>query len=145
MHNEAFAFASHNGLSIVVYYVMNMPTDSKRILIVDKDPSIREALQILLQEKKFHVDTCSIEHWKEKFLNHTHQLAIIGIPLKEYGGKIREVVKHIKTHSKCSILVTSTDKRVKNILKYVGANDFLEEPFDVDKFYAKVSKVFSVV
>lgn len=121
-----------------------MSSDPKHILIIDNDVSLREALYVLLKEEQFRVNGGDIKQFGEKLYKCYTDLAIVDIPFKEDGQRIKKLVKKLKEHNKegIGILVTSADKRVRDITRMVGGHAFLEEPFDIETFLKKIKQVF---
>lgn len=123
------------------------PVLHKQVLIINNDASLRDALTILLQTKEFQVVSCSMDHWRRKLEMHRPDLAIVTFPFSWYYHQIRKIITAIKErgNSKIPVLLLSTDKRVKDLAKAAGGNDFVEEPFDIAVFLDKVTSVFSKV
>lgn len=112
----------------------------KSILIIDNDFALRDALTGFFESNEFHVQACEMGKCVETLDGRIPDLIIVDVPYKHYETEARHIVERIHTTTKkrVPILITSTDKRVKDIIHAIGGSDFLEEPFDMEALLSKV-------
>lgn len=104
----------------------------KRILIVDDDLTIRESLQLLLEEEGYTVTLCpnakDIDHYIENTRPH---LILLDVFLAgQDGRKICLGLKNKKETSHIPIIILSAHKLTKSTINSYKANDYLPKPYD---------------
>jgi len=114
-----------------------------KILIVDDDQSIFEALKIILETEGYEIETLSnftdifslLEHIKPDLL-------ILDIFISvELDG--REVCLSIKTNDKLKdlpVILFSADNIYEDVAQKFRADDFLAKPFEIDELLDKLKK-----
>ena len=122
---------------------MVMENRGKKILVVDDDPDILDALQFTLEDAGYDVTTTEKGEYAENLHDSNGGLPdiiILDVLLSGKDGRIicqnlksREDTKHIP------ILMISAHPAAKQSVKAVGADDFLAKPFDIDELLAKVA------
>ena len=121
-----------------------MENRAKKILVVDDDPDILDALQLTLEDAGYVVTTTEKGEYAENLRDTNGGLPdviILDVLLSGKDGRIicqklksREDTKHIP------ILMISAHPHAKQSVKAVGADDFVAKPFDIDELLAKVAK-----
>lgn len=112
----------------------------KRILIVDNERSILEALDFVLNEAGYEVETF-LEIESSKIKSKLPDLILLDMRLSgENGG---EIARRIKTNKDTKhipvILISASPINNKSIQKY-GADDYIQKPFDIDYLLGKVKR-----
>src|SRR6476660_1763886 len=116
----------------------------KRILLVDDDTAILEALDMMLQDAGYEteISTKNGEYVEQSLKGRLPDLIVLDILLSGHDGraicrqlKSQEATKHVPV-----ILISAHPKAEKTAFE-AGADDFLEKPFDIDKLLSKVKRL----
>ncbi len=111
-----------------------------KVLIIDDEEGIREALKSILEEEGYRVKTAStLSEAKEKILEELFHVIVLDIWMPDGDGI--EFINTIKELSPDSVIVVITGHgNVETAVKAIklGAYDFLEKPFSMDKFLLTV-------
>lgn len=113
------------------------------ILIVEDNPELAELLQDFLRAEDYIVSTApSGEKALELLRRYGAKLIILDIMLPGLDGF--GVCSRIREQSNTPILIVSakTDKSSKLNGLMVGADDYIEKPFDIDILLAKIHGIF---
>ncbi len=116
-----------------------------RILIVDDSIDLLEAMEIILIQKGFEVQTLSGWHnLHSNIINFKPDLVILDIFL---GGKDgREICKELRNTivSKylCIMMFSASSKALEDYESY-GADDFLEKPFGIKNLIEKIETLLN--
>ncbi len=123
---------------------MKVQAQPKKILVVDDDPDILDALQMTLQDAGYNVTITEKGEYAENLRDtngHLPHLIILDVLLSGRDGrticqrlKSQENTKHIP------IIMISAHPNARQSVKDVGANDFLAKPFDIDDLLAMVEQ-----
>ena len=113
----------------------------KKILVIDDDEAIVDALRLMLQTADYDVMTSTdgkiLSSMKTDFpdviLLDIWMSGIDGRDISRYIKK-SEVMKHIP------VIMISANKDTEKIAREEGADDFLSKPFDMQELLDKVSK-----
>lgn len=119
-----------------------MTHTTRRILIVDDDPDILESLHIILEDEGYEVATSD----KGDILTRLHNgelphLIILDVLLSGKDG--REIVRWLKSQQatrQIPILMFSAHPGAEEAALQAGADDFLDKPFNIETFLAKVAR-----
>ena len=121
-----------------------MQQAAKKILVVDDDPDILDALQSLLEFAGYEVKTTEKGEYAENLRDTNGGLPnviILDVLLSGKDGRLicqklksREETKHIP------IIMISAHPNARQSVKAVGADDFVAKPFDADELLAIVAK-----
>ncbi len=109
----------------------------KKILIIDDDTALIEGLQIILEDEGYSVvavtDCQSMLDVVSVTSKQAPQLIMLDfrLPFKD-GGEVAKDLKRDKQTKKIPIIMMSASHNTKMIAEEVGADDFLEKPFDMD-------------
>ena len=117
---------------------------AKKILVVDDDPDILDALQMLLEFAGYEVKTSEKGEYAEN-LHDTNgglpDLIILDVLLSGKDGRlICQKLKSQRDTKHIPIIMISAHPNAKQSVSAVGANDFIAKPFDMDEFLAMVVK-----
>ena len=119
---------------------------AKRILVVDDEPDLRDALQLLLEAKGYEIVTASggadaLEILgKDKF-----DLVVLDYFMPEMTG--RDVADKIRSDpqlkdQKIAFLTVAVFGDVgREDLEALGALDYIQKPFDNDDFVKRIKKM----
>lgn len=112
-----------------------MKTHTKRILAVDDNPAILDALQDILSFEGYEVITLSDGgSIFEAIANASPDLILLDVMLDNLDG--RDICHAIKyDRATCNIpviLISATHNLVDEIKEPGGPNDFVAKPFDID-------------
>lgn len=119
-----------------------MNKNNHKILVVDDDPDILDAMQLVLQEAGYTVTTgANGSCIKGLSKNNLPGLILLDVLLSGQDGReiCAELKKNIVTKHVPVIMVSAHPSAGKNALEY-GANDFIAKPFDIDMLIEKVRK-----
>lgn len=114
----------------------------KKILVIDDDQDILDAVQSILALEGFAVDTSLSGN---EVLNHleTTQPDVILMDIMIAGVDGREICKQLKGHPEFEhipvILFSASDLTFSDVVT-CGANDFMPKPFDLDRLISIIQK-----
>lgn len=116
----------------------------KKILVVDDDPDILDAIQFLLEEKGYGVKTMAQGTSVEALLKQKSglpNLIILDILLSGKDGRnITKKLKSAKITKHIPIIMISAHLHAEQSVRESGADDFLPKPFDINMLLGKVSQ-----
>lgn len=119
----------------------------KKILIIDDDNDILEALKFLLEDAGYSVQTTNDGNYIEELIDNSEllpNLIILDVLLSGMDGRnIARRLKDEKTTKHIPILMISAHPPAQNSLKEYGADDFLAKPFDIEQLLEKVAQHIS--
>ncbi len=111
-----------------------------KILVVDDDQSILDAMEITLKLQDYEVETTTKgEETFSKIESFKPDLIFMDVYLSGMDG--REICKQIKEQDETRhipVIIFSANKSMKDVFKESGANDFIGKPFNMDELYDKV-------
>ncbi len=121
-----------------------MGKHTKKILVVDDDPDILDALRLALEDGGYEVTTTEKGEYAENLRDTNGGLPdviLLDVLLSGKDGRIicqrlksRDDTKHIP------VLMMSAHPNAQQSVKAVGADDFLAKPFDVDELLEKIAE-----
>ncbi len=121
---------------------LKKPNDcKKRIMVMDDDPGILDALKMLLQEFGYEVHTT--KNGKLAYDDKKDLPDLILLDLWMSGVNGRDVCIHLKGQKLTKdvpIILFSANKDIANIAREVGADDFIAKPFHLNDLLAMVEK-----
>ncbi len=114
----------------------------KKILIVDDDKDVLEAMQLLLTEAGYK--SCAVLQVGEMFAclkESLPDLIVLDVLLSGQDGRMvaRQLRKRRDTRGIPIIMVSAHPSAAQSAIS-CGANDFVAKPFEVDELISKVSK-----
>lgn len=114
----------------------------KRILAIDDDADILEAIQLILESGGYSSDvTTKGDETYQKIRDYKPDLIILDVLLSGNDG--RAICKTLKTERKTKgipIIMVSAHPSAKDSVKECGADSFLAKPFSVDSLLKEVEK-----
>ncbi|HOK57064.1 MAG TPA: response regulator [bacterium] len=114
----------------------------ERILIIEDNREITELIVNILTLNKFIVDyVFSGNEGIEKTKKENYHLVILDLQLPDIDGfKVLEEIK--KNNENLPVIILTGFGTTENIVKAIkiGADDFIEKPFDINDFIEKVKK-----
>ena len=116
--------------------------DMKRILVVDDNPSILEAIDLILTSENYIVKTLARgDGIMTKVLGFNPHAIILDLLLSGLNGKdiIFELRKEKKT-KKIPIIMISAHPSAESVAVRAGADDFLPKPFDINHLLSVIKK-----
>jgi len=105
----------------------------KKILIVDDDPDILEAVGMLLELEGFSVTTSTRGEDAEKLKGNYPDLILLDVLLSGKDG--RTIAKHLKQQTNTRnipIVMMSAHPSAHTTIKEYLADDFIPKPFELD-------------
>lgn len=119
---------------------------SKKIMVVDDDPTIREIIAFNLKKRGFQVVLASNGAEAIKILSEQIDLLILDVIMPEIDGW--EVLKYIRDHfekSKIRILLLTAKSSDRDKLigqTILDADEYLTKPFDMQTLLERVNHLF---
>ena len=114
----------------------------KRILVVDDDPGILEALKVMLEDEGYTVETASNGQFIE-FLNNTNIPSLIILDVLLSGVDGRDIAERLRkrqaTHEIPIVMISANPSAANDCVKR-GANEFLAKPFEINDLLQVISK-----
>jgi len=114
---------------------------AKHILIIDDDPAILEAVEILLQEDGYQVSTLKEARMLIAYLD-AQQPDLILLDLLLSGDDGRDIAKQIKNHQRAKdipVILMSADTHIKEKSQEAKADAFIKKPFDILELEALIT------
>ena len=121
-----------------------MEQQVKKILVVDDDPDILDALQFMLEDAGYEVKTTEKGEYAEN-LHDTNgglpDVIILDVLLSGKDGRlICQKLKSQEETKRIPIIMISAHPNAKQSVTAVGADDFIAKPFDMDELLAKIAQ-----
>lgn len=113
----------------------------KRVLVVDDDLMILDAIKQILQDEAYDVVTTGNRETVQKVYDTKPDVILLDIWMSGQDG--RDICKHLKrqrTTQYIPIVMISANKDVEKIAKESGADGFITKPFDIDDLITIVNK-----
>jgi two-component system OmpR family response regulator len=114
-----------------------------RVLLVEDDPMIGEAVSVALKDAAYAVDWVTDGAIASNVLRHReHQAVLLDLGLPKRDGL--EVLRHLRQSGNAVPVIVITardgiDERIKGL--DIGADDYLVKPFDVNELLARLRAV----
>lgn len=121
-----------------------MEQQATKILVVDDDPDILDALRLLLEYAGYEVATSEKGEYAEN-LHDTNgglpDLIILDVLLSGMDGRlICQKLKSQEETKRIPIIMMSAHPNAMRSVAAVGADDFLAKPFDASELLAKIER-----
>ncbi|HLX40864.1 MAG TPA: response regulator [Ktedonobacteraceae bacterium] len=117
---------------------------SKKILVVDDDPDILDALKFGLEDAGYDVATTEKGEYAENLRDTNGGLPdviILDVLLSGKDGRlICKKLKSQDTTKHIPIIMISAHPNARQSVQLVGADDFLAKPFDLDELFEMVAR-----
>jgi CheY-like chemotaxis protein len=113
----------------------------KKILVADDDPSIVDAIQLMLELYDYDVTTTVDGETIYKMEKDYPDLLLLDIWMSGQDG--REICKYLKNNpltKNIPIIMISASRDIVESAKDAGADDFIAKPFQMDELLKKVEK-----
>ncbi len=121
---------------------------NKKILVVDDDQDILDAIQFTLESSGYDVKTTEKGEYAENLHDNNGGLPVLIILDVLLSGKDgRTICKKLKSQKDTKhipIIMISAHPDAEKSVKEVGADAFLAKPFDIDKLLALVEKYYVI-
>lgn len=118
---------------------------NKKILVIDDDESILEALSLILEDEGYTIFTTSKgDQTYKKVAACSPDLIILDVLMSGSDG--RTICKILKTDDATKtvpILMMSAHPSAKSSVLECGAEAFIAKPFDTEELYKKVAELLS--
>ena len=112
-----------------------------KILVADDDPGIVDALQLVLEEADYEVQTTTDGSTVKKADQLLPDVILLDIWMSgEDGRDICRLLKSQKVTQNIPVIMISATSDLAQSAKAAGADDFLPKPFQMDHLLAKVEK-----
>jgi len=115
---------------------------NKKILIVDDDLAILDAISLILIESNYDVRTeSSGNQVVEKVITYEPQLILIDVLISGQDGRtICKILKNNDQTKNIPIVMISAHPSAKESSSKFGADDFLSKPFELDDLLSIIEK-----
>lgn len=112
---------------------------SKKILIVDDEPGIVAIIQSYFEMAGYQIITAYNGNDAMKKLTQSPDIVLLDINMPDMDGLI--VCQNIREHITCPILFLTARIETADKIKgfFIGADDYIEKPFDLDELGARVA------
>lgn len=113
-----------------------------KILVVDDDAAILEVVKIILEQNNFQVNTARDKKEIDAALSQQNpDIILLDISISGInGGDLTKQMKADDSYKSIPIVLVSADNNIKKIAEEVGADGYLEKPFDIDTLIETVNK-----
>ena len=117
--------------------------DAKKLLLIDDDPDILEAMQAMLEDEGYAVVAADAHDYTQKISSDGRLPNLIIIDILLSGKDGREIAQELKSEQATQhipIIITSAHPSAEKTARESGADDFLAKPFDIDDLLDMVAK-----
>lgn len=117
--------------------------NKKKVLIIEDDAEICEAMQLILEYAEYEVET-NVNIQEIQAMQDLPDVILLDIWLSGVNGK--DICANLKSQERTKhipIIMCSANKEIKQIAAEAGADDFLAKPFEMNDFLARVEKMVS--
>jgi DNA-binding response OmpR family regulator len=115
--------------------------EKKKILIADDDTGILEAMQMLLEDAEYEVETTRDGQTVQDLKDNLPDVLLLDIWMSGMDGVA--ICQHLKSQDSTKhlpIILCSANKDTQRLAKGCGADDFLAKPFEMMDLLDKVKK-----
>jgi CheY-like chemotaxis protein len=105
----------------------------KKIMVVDDDAGIVQALQLILEDEGYEVTIIMDGQVVKDMEADVPDLLLLDIWMSGLDG--RDICRHLKSRDRTRnlpIILCSANRDTENIAKEAGADGFLTKPFELD-------------
>jgi len=114
----------------------------KKILLLDDNKDLLLIVQIILKAQGYDViQACCVDEGLQKIKIHKPTLILMDVFIKDEDG--RELCSQLKRDTETSttkIIMMSGIESDNNLLYMIGADDFIQKPFEYNELLEKVQK-----
>ncbi|HYC83087.1 MAG TPA: response regulator [Candidatus Paceibacterota bacterium] len=120
----------------------NNTAPKKRILIVDDDPDIAEAISLILSSKGYSSKTtCDGAEVAKLAKEYKPDLILLDLLLAGYDGRvICKELKGDKSTKEIPVVMISAHPSAESTVAKAGADGFIPKPFSIDSLMSNVEK-----
>lgn len=117
----------------------------KKILVVDDNPHILEAVELVLDTEGYDVKTVTkSEGVEEEIKAYVPDLILLDLLLSGRNGEeITRVLKADKTTKSIPIVIISAHPTAEKTAKDAGADGFIAKPFDISDLLQEVESLIA--
>lgn len=117
----------------------------KKILVVDDDEGILDAVALILEDAGYEVKTTlKGDETYDRVKTFKPDVIILDVLMSGSDGRhICKNLKHDRVTKNIPVIMISAHPTAKNSVMECGANDFLAKPFDTEELLEKVGKFTS--
>jgi DNA-binding response OmpR family regulator len=116
-----------------------------KILVVDDDEGILDAVQVILQSAGYEVETSVNGGFLQRLQKISPDLILLDILLSgEDGRDICVVLKSQEETCHIPVILSSAHTSAGRVTDVYGAATFLPKPFDIDELLSTVAKYLPV-
>ncbi|MBI2590453.1 MAG: response regulator [Candidatus Blackburnbacteria bacterium] len=114
----------------------------KKVLLVDDDEGIQEAIKALLEHEGFQILIAATEREAVKLIKHkSPEIILMDFLLgSSNGASVAQKLKGNKKTQHIPIIIMSAHHEAKLSAEKCGADDFLAKPFDIDELLEKINR-----
>lgn len=120
---------------------------AKKIVVVDDDPDILEAVQIVLEDAGYDVTASLRGDIIERMSSSTKSfpdLLLLDVLLSGKDGRVLcKLIKNNPMTQHLPVVMISAHPSAEKTVKEAGADAFLPKPFEVDNLLSVVSKLIN--
>ena len=112
----------------------------KKIMVVDDDAGIVQALQLILEDEGYDVTAIMDGQAVKDMEADVPDLLLLDIWMSGLDG--RDICRHLKSRDRTRnlpIIICSANRDTENIAREAGADGFLTKPFELDDLLGKVA------
>jgi DNA-binding response OmpR family regulator len=119
----------------------------KKILLLDDNKDLLLIVQIILKAQGYDVvQSCCVEEATQKIRIHHPSLILMDVFIKEQDGReFCSQLKHDDTTGNIKVIMMSGIESDNNLLYQIGADDFIQKPFDYNDLLEKVQRQMTQV
>ncbi len=114
--------------------------NKKKIMVVEDDPGIVEALRLILEDEGYDVTAIMDGHAVRDMAGEVPDLLLLDLWMSGLDG--RDICRYLKSRDRTRnmpIIICSANRDTATIAREAGADDFLTKPFDIDDLLGKVA------
>jgi DNA-binding response OmpR family regulator len=117
----------------------------KKLLIIDDDLDLLEAMSLFLQQRNYHVVAISdAKEWRDTITEFEPDIIVLDVLLQEYDGrKISQEIKADKNFKHIPVVLISALSSDKVNYQKWNANGFIAKPFDIDVLNTTLQRLTS--
>lgn len=116
----------------------------KKILVSEDDAGILDVLRLMLEDENYEVEISRDGKKIYQLDNELPDLILLDIWMSGVDG--RDLCRYLKNNDKTKnipVIILSANKDTEQIAKEVGADGFLQKPFDMEELLAKLHEHLS--
>lgn len=111
-----------------------------KVLIVDDDPAILDAISLILEDEGYDVSTASGGDIVSIAEREQPDIVLLDIRLSGQDGRdVCRALKTAPTTARVPVLMISANQHGAAYAQQAGADDYLAKPFELDDILAKVA------